>query len=108
MFVRSFSKRLAQDLEYMADEVVPWCGFAEIPGFARLRLRTRGYAGYRWTEGELHLLLRMKASPYLCFMLLGCPRLKHLLLHHLSSNLKVSAALPSRFETDWVAVCLLS
>jgi hypothetical protein len=59
----AFSKRLAQDLEYMADEVVPWGGFAEIAGFARLRPRTWRYAGYCWTDGEPHLLLKMKASP---------------------------------------------
>jgi hypothetical protein len=76
MFVRSFSKRLAQDLEYMADDVVLWCGFAEIAGFARLRLRTRGYAGYRWTEGELHLLLRMKASPLSLLYAFGMSKIK--------------------------------
>jgi hypothetical protein len=32
--------------------VVPWGGFAEIVGFARLRPRTWGYAGYCWTDGN--------------------------------------------------------
>jgi hypothetical protein len=35
-------------------------------------------------------------------------RLKHLLLHHLPPNLKVSAASLSQFETDWVTIYLLS
>jgi hypothetical protein len=96
MFVRPFSKRLAQDLEYMADEVVPWCGFAEIAGFARLRPRTRGYAGYCWTEGELHLLLRMEASPLSLLYASGL------------SKIKASTSLSSSFPPESLCCIVLS
>jgi hypothetical protein len=76
-------------------EVVPWYGFAEIAGFARLRPRTWGYAGYCWTDGEPHLL-RMRASPLFLLCAFGL------------SKIKASTSSSSSFQAESVCRIALS
>jgi hypothetical protein len=89
-------------------EVIPWGGFAEIAGFVRLRPRTREYPGYCWTKGELHLLLKMKASLLSLFCAFGLLKIKSSTSSSSSFQPESVCCLASRFETDWGSVCLLS